>query len=224
MTRLVVKQSKKKEDDVILDFYVDAYPKQFDKIQNGFLSEVKKVKETGCRTYTFDFGKVAFTTFHAYKQEDMKRFEFDKIVFLNKIIEFDGHYVIRFKAHVLVGGRDLTIDYFNKEMADKYARKEAKQGNGGTFDLSKNVSYEKKEYTCEMCGKKIEFDEKKLLYARPEQARYITDDNGNETEGKDEGILEYYDAQIAHVTYGKWLCKDCLKKYKDQLKYGLHLD
>lgn len=224
LTRLVVKKSKSQKETAILDFYVDAYPRPYDKSQVGFLSALKKVRDTGARDYMLDLGKVGFTTFQAYGQEDMHLYEFDKLVFMNKIIEYDGHYIIRFKAHILVNGRDLMDDFYNKEMADKYRSKAPKEGDGGTFDFKKNVSLGHKEYTCEMCGKKIIYDEGAILYGSPERSRYIVDDDGNETEGKDKGNLEYYDAQIAYVTYGKWLCKDCLEKYRDSMKYGQHLD
>ena len=49
-----------------------------------------------------------------------------KIDSFDKIIEYDGHYVIKFNASVLVDGEDTLEKYRQVELDKKYENKERK--------------------------------------------------------------------------------------------------
>ena len=191
-------------DKVILDFYVSKYPNDKDFKSKGFVREIEKIRDEKLRSDVIDLQKVGFVTSHAYKMDDLLEFEFDNIIF-KQINEFDGDYVISFKARVIKNGIDLTVKYYNKAMADKYTNKVKKEL---VLDLSASES--NKVYKCENCGKEIIYDSQEIDYMpifEPKDIlddEVINDDNFHPT--------EFLDAQICEQTFGKVLCHDCLSK------------
>lgn len=178
-TKLVVK--KVDGDKVILDFYCSIYPNKFDIKSKPFVTELKKIKENRVKSDIIDFNGVWFITQKAYGSEDLLKYSFNNISF-KEILEFDGNYVLRFNATVNINGEDLTKQYYDEIMANKYNTHEKKNVeislNGAKVG---NVSFENADEpikTCECCGRKI----------------------------------DSYDANLTKFEFGESLCKDCLKK------------
>lgn len=203
-TRLAVRKLDE-GNKVMLDFYVSKYPNDKDFKSKGFVREIEKVKDERLRSDVLDIQKVKFTTNHAFKLDDMLEFEFDNLI-LKYVNEFDGNYVISFKARMLRNGIDLTRKYYNKEMADKYANKEKKEIILDPFGTN-NV----KVYKCEHCGKEITYDAEEMDYAPIFEPRDILDENTVNSE--EFHPTEYMDAQICEQTFGIVLCHDCLENY-----------
>lgn len=214
-TRLVVKRG---DDDTtaILDFYVPKYKSDTNFKLNAFLSEVVKIKEKWIKTDTIDFDSVFFITSHAYKADDMFSFRFDDPVYV-ETIEYDGNYILRFVSKIYDGGTDLTKEYYSEQMAKKYAEKAPKECagtitlNGGGLSINENCDEKgrgglRRVYHCEVCGKEIVYDAKMLDQINP------TPSNDEYTETTN-GYMEYADAEIAEMTFGKKMCKECLAKY-----------
>lgn len=203
-TRLAVRKLDE-DKSVMLDFYVTKYPNDKDFKSKGFVREIEKIKDEKLRSDVIDIQKVKFTTNHAFKLDDMLEFEFDNLI-LKYINEFDGHYVISFKARMLKNGIDLTKKYYNKEMADKYANKEKKEIVFDPFgsDLVK-------VYKCEHCGKEIRYDAQEMDYEPIFEPRDILEES--ELKEGEFQMTEYIDAQLCQQTFGVVLCHDCLKKY-----------
>lgn len=199
--RLVV---KKLDDDnhVILDFYVSKYPNDKDFKSKGFVREIEKVMNEGLRSDVLNFNEVSFTTYHAYKLCDMVSFIFNNI-FFREVVEYDGNYIIRFKAHAFRNAIDLTKKYYSKTMDEKYKNKEKK-------DIVFNITGSEgiQTYVCEECGKVIEYDTEMMEELPIFEPRDI-DDNSEEMSN----VTEYMDLQISEQTFGKRLCHECLKKY-----------
>lgn len=193
----------------MLDFYVSKYPNDKDFKSKGFVREIEKIKNDRMKSDVIDFNKVSFTSSHAYKINDMLRFEFDDIRF-QSITEYDGHYVIHFKSHVLTNGLDLTDKFYSKTMDEKYKNKVKKDI---ALDVFSNP--EIKLYKCEHCGKEIYYDVENIDDMDISKPREIDDvlidDNVSSN-------TEYMDAQICQQTYGIVLCKNCLKKYLKENK------
>lgn len=198
--RLVVKKHSKTL--AILDFYVSKYPNDKDFKSKGFVREIEKIRDNGIRSDVLDIENVYFITNHAYKQVDMLEFEFKNLTFL-KIVEFDGHYIVRFKAKIVKNGIDLTEQYYSKTMDEKYKNKVKKDV---VLDVFGMPSVEK--YVCEGCGKEIYYDPEGMDYMPINRPRDIDDEETNINNN-----TEFIDIQITQQTYGKALCKDCLKKY-----------
>ena len=204
--RLVVKELIK-DQTVILDFYVSKYPNDKDFKSKGFVREIEKIKDEGMKSDVLDFDRVKFTTLHAYKVDDMLLYIFDKIYF-QKVVEFDGHYIVRFKAHIFCNGTDLTDEYYSKTMDEKYQTHAPKESS-----INLNGNNVTEIYRCEECGKEIIYDTE-LINSLP--IKPIVDD-GEESEeeetNQDDGVTNYLDIQMVEQTIGKRLCNECLKKY-----------
>ena len=202
--RLVVRKMDE-ENRVMLDFYVSKYPNDKDFKSKGFIREIEKIKDEQLRSDVIDIKTVNFVTSHAFKLNDMLEFEFDCLI-LKYINEFDGHYVISFKARMLKNGIDLTQKYYNKEMANKYANKDKKDIALDAFGAETT-----KVYKCEHCGKEIIYDTTVMDYSPIFEPRDILDDST--INNCNFHPTEYLDAQICQQTFGIILCHDCLNKF-----------
>ena len=133
----------------------------------------------------------------------MIQFEFNNLSF-EKVLEFDGDYILRFSAAIVINGEDMIKQFYNKEMADKYANHERKER---VLDLTDNFA---EKYVCERCGKEVYYDPSSIDDLNPTQGKDIDDDSDDVSDSE---TTEYMDMQIAEQTYGKLLCRDCLRKY-----------
>lgn len=203
-TKKLVVFEKEKGKSVKLDFYVSIYPDDKVFISKGFVREVENIRDNGVKSDILDMQSVSFTTLHAYKLDDMIQFEFNNLSF-EKVLEFDGDYILRFSADIVVNGEDMIKEFYNKEMAEKYANKEKKER---VLDLTENFV---EKYVCERCGKEIFYDPSSIDDLNPTQGKDIDEDYNNGIQHSE--TTEYMDAQIIEQTYGKILCRDCLKKY-----------
>lgn len=207
ITRLDVK--KLDENHVILDMYVSKYPNDKDFKSKGFVREIEKIRDEKIKSDILDYEEVSFITNHAYKLDDMVKFTFRNI-FFKEVVEFDGHYIVRFKASTKQDTIDLTKIYYSKTMDEKYKNKEKKE-----VILNFNEYLDVRVYKCQECGKEVVLDNELIDKLSAYEGRDITD-----IEIKDENpqVLEFMDMQISEQTFGKRLCSDCLKKYLKENK------
>lgn len=205
-TRLVVKK-KDDKDNVVLDFYVSKYPKEKDMKSIYFVKEVEKMLSSGERSDLTSMKRVSFVTSHAYGLYDMLQFKFDHIFYMG-ISEFDGHYILRFRAHAFVNGRDLTDEYYSESMAKKYEEHEKKEV---VMDLS--GGFKEEEFVCSECGKTVTYSTDAIEDMPVTLGRDITEDGID----VDSGVMSYMDLQISEQTFGKRLCKDCLRSYLNNM-------
>ena len=188
---------------MILDLYVSKYPNDKDFKSKGFVREVEKIRDEKIKSDILDFEEINFITHHAYRLPDLVKFVFNNI-FFKEIVEFDGHYILRFKATFTKDNLDLTKRYYSKTMDEKYKNKEKKETVANFFDYDTV-----KVYTCQECGKKIFLDYNLMQEINAYQGRDITEEK---TENENPQVLEFMDMQIAEQTFGKRLCSECLKK------------
>lgn len=201
------------ETHAILDFYFSKYPERFfirsdDKSFRSkvFIHEIESIRDKGIKSDMLDVEELRFVTNHAYKQDDLMEFVFKNIMF-REVAEFDGDYILRFKASIEHDGIDLTAAFYNKEMAEKYENKEKKEL---VLDVSGGAPIE--TYVCSDCGKVVTFDTQKMEEMPISEARDIDAEINEEDSWS---VTEYMDMQIIEQTIGKKLCKSCLKKYID---------
>lgn len=202
ITRLDVKRLD--ENHAILDAFVPIYAKPDDFKTQGFLNEIKKIKNEGVRSDMVNIEKISFTTYRAYKLANLIKFVF-KNIHLREIKEFDGHYILRFKSSIEQDTVDLTKTFYSKSMDEKYKAKEKK-------DVSVNMAdyMTTQLYKCEECGKEVLYDMELMAELEPYQGRDITD---IESENPNPIVLDFMDMQISEQTLNKRLCSSCLKKY-----------
>ena len=201
------------ETHAILDFYFSKYPERFFRRSDDksfrskvFIHEIENIRDKGVKSDMLDVEELRFVTNHAYKQDDLMEFVFKNIVF-REVAEFDGDYILRFKASIEHDGIDLTAAFYNKEMAEKYENKEKKEL---VLDVSGGAPIE--TYVCSDCGKVVTFDTQKMEEMPISEARDIDAEINEEDSWS---VTEYMDMQIIEQTIGKKLCKSCLKKYID---------
>ena len=201
------------ETHAILDFYFSKYPERFFRRSDDksfrskvFIHEIESIRDKGVKSDMLDVEELRFVTNHAYKQDDLMEFVFKNIMF-REVAEFDGDYILRFKASIEHDGIDLTAAFYNKEMAEKYENKEKKEL---VLDVSGGAPIE--TYVCSDCGKVVTFDTQKMEEMPISEAR---DFDAEINEEDSWSVTEYMDMQIIEQTIGKKLCKSCLKKYID---------
>ena len=202
ITRLDVK--KLDETHVILDMYVSKYPNDKDFKSKGFVREVEKIRDEKIKSDILDYEEISFISSHAYKIDDMIKFVFKNIWF-KEVVEFDGHYIVRFKASLQQDTIDLTKIYYSKTMDEKYKNKEKKE-----VMLNFNDYIVSKVYVCQECGKEVILDNELIDALSAYEGRDITNEEINDD---NPNVLEFMDMQISEQTFGKRLCSNCLKKY-----------
>ena len=203
ITRLDVK--KLDETHVILDMYVSKYPNDKDFKSKGFVREVEKIRDQKIKSDILDYEEISFITKHAYKIDDMVKFVFKNIWF-KEVVEFDGHYIVRFKASLKRDIIDLTKIYYSKTMDEKYKNKERKE-----VILNFNDYLVSNIYKCEDCGKEVLMNRELMDKLEAYNGKDITKEE-IDVENNPQ-VLEFMDMQIAEQTFGKKLCSECLKKY-----------
>lgn len=211
LRKIVVKRFD--DTHAILDFYFSKYPDKLFLNSNDksfrskvFIHEIESIKDKKVKSDMLDMEKLRFVTSHAYRQDDLIEFVFRNL-FFREVKEFDGDYILQFKASIEHDGIDLTASYYNKTMDERYKNKEKKEV---IFDITGSVPVE--TYVCADCGKEVTFDVNKMEEMPISEAREY-DSEINEEDSWN--VTEYFDMQLVEQTIGKKLCKNCLKKYLD---------
>lgn len=205
--RVVVRRVK--DDNCIVDFYVDMYPDNTRFKSKGFVREVENLYANGRRTDLLDIDILRFTTYKAFNAEDLVEFEY-KIGKFIEVLPYEGVYIIRFHAKAVIDGNDLVMTkYYDKTMAEKYEKKERKDVVLNLFDTPP----ETRTYRCCKCGKEITYDATKMNQMPLSKPRLVTDEDAK----VDTGNTEYLDAEMTQYTFGQTMCKECLAKYLKDL-------
>jgi hypothetical protein len=114
------------EEEKLLEFYISKYPDEYDKRTSLVVSECKKIKDTGRRSDMTDINRVGFITLDDIAVPDYLQFEYDIIAF-DKIIEFEGSYVLKFKAKPTVNGDNILAEFIDEELEERYKNNEPRK-------------------------------------------------------------------------------------------------
>lgn len=109
----------------LLEFFVSMYPDEDNRRSRLFISDVKKAIQNSRTADMLDILKVGFITYKTLGVDDFLEYQYE-IKGFDKIIEFNGNYVIKFKAEVVVDGREILDEYRVDELDNKYKNKEKK--------------------------------------------------------------------------------------------------
>lgn len=112
--------------DRLLEFYISMYPDVDDRKTRLLISDIKKAINNPLSATFLEIKEVGFITYKTIGVEDFYEYKYD-IIRLDKIIEFNGHYVIKYLAKVNVDGKDMLDVHRMTSLDDKYERKEAKK-------------------------------------------------------------------------------------------------
>ena len=114
------------DNERLIEFYVSKYPDEYDRKSRLFISELKKCLKTPKKSSMLDIKGVGFTTYKDIGVKDFYLFQYD-IKEFDKVVEFDGHYIIKFKCEVIINGEYLLEKYRLEELDKKYKNKESKR-------------------------------------------------------------------------------------------------
>ena len=198
-TKKVVVMKGDDEYTAIVDVYVSKYPDDKVITSKPFIRELERVIDKGIKSDIFEFESIQFETYKAYRLDDMINFEFGDPQ-LVKIFEFDGDYVIEFQMNIIDGGTDMTAEFYDEKMAKRYENKERKELTI-TYDPEALI----RTYKCADCGKEVVYD-----------ARNLDKLNASD-EATDGTATEFLDYEMAEATFGRMLCKDCMKKEQQKV-------
>lgn len=110
------------DSERLLEFYVSIYPDEYDKTSKLFLSELKRAIQNPRSSNMLDMLSVGFTTYKTIGVKDFHQFQY-RITGFDKIVEFDGHYIIKFKSEVIINGEYLLSKYRLSDLDEKYNNK-----------------------------------------------------------------------------------------------------
>ena len=110
----------------LLEFYISMYPDQFNRRSNLFLGEVKNIMASRRPNATVELSTVNFVSLNTVGTANYNEFEY-AVTGFDKIVEYDGHYVIKFKANVVKNGSNIFEKYRVTELDEKYKNNEPKQ-------------------------------------------------------------------------------------------------
>jgi len=113
------------EVEKLLEFYVSKYSDEYNRTSRLFISEVKKAMINPRSVNMLDLTNVMFVSNNTLGAYDFRLYTYNIISF-DKIIEFDGYYVIKFKANVDINGEDILNDFIEAELEKKYENKIAR--------------------------------------------------------------------------------------------------
>lgn len=113
------------ETEKLLEFYISKYPDVDNKRSSLFINALKKSINNPMLSSMFEIKDVSFTTYKTIGCDDFLYYEY-KIISLDKIVEFNEFYVVKFKANITVEAKDILEQYRVSELDKKYEKKERK--------------------------------------------------------------------------------------------------
>lgn len=109
----------------LLEFYVSIYPDGDNRKSNLFISEIKKAIKNPRIADFLDIIGVEFVSYNTIGVKNLHQFEY-KVTGFDKIIEYDGYYVVKFKADVVKDGESLYDKFKEEDLEERYKNKEKK--------------------------------------------------------------------------------------------------
>jgi len=120
--KLIVRKIDK--TNKLLEFYISTYPDEYDRKSRLLLSEIKKIMNGYTSTIT-EFNKIGFITDKCIGAKDGLEYEY-KIIKFDKVIKFNGYYVLKFLATKTINGDNIFEKYKLDELEKRYENKEPK--------------------------------------------------------------------------------------------------
>ena len=110
----------------LIEFYISKYPDLYDKRSTLLISEIKKIINNPKSSNILDIDGIGFITYKTFGVKDFMEYHY-KVNGFDKLVEFDGNYIIKFKSEVILNGEYLLEKYRMKDLDAKYKNKERKK-------------------------------------------------------------------------------------------------
>jgi len=114
------------DSEKLLEFYVSVYPDIYDRKSRLLISEIEKAIINPRVSTLLEINSVGFLSYRTLGANDFHFYEY-KISGFDKIIKYDGHYIIKFKSEVTINGEYLLEKYRSETLDERYKNKEAKK-------------------------------------------------------------------------------------------------
>ena len=113
-------------EERLLEFYVSKYPEELKPNSRLFINQIKKAIDFGLSGINmFEINEVEFITHNTLGSSDFLLYSYE-VLKVDKIIEFDGNYVIKFKAKIINNGIDILSEFVEEDLDKKYENKKVK--------------------------------------------------------------------------------------------------
>lgn len=113
------------DSEFLLEFYISTYVNEYDRKTRLLLSEIKRAIKNPRASDLLDIKDVAFVAHKTPGAKDFHQYQY-KITEFDKIVIFDGHYVIKFKSEVTVNGEYLLEKYRSETLDERYKNNQIK--------------------------------------------------------------------------------------------------
>jgi hypothetical protein len=107
------------EGQKLLEFYISQYPNEFDRKTRLMISELERCTN-GFRSNILDISGVGFQSVNSTIGVSPNLLYEYEILGFDKIIKFNGHYIVKFKAKVIVDGENIFEKYRVESLDQKY--------------------------------------------------------------------------------------------------------
>lgn len=115
------------DTEVLLEFYISKYIDPYNASSKMLVAEMNKILTNGPdKVNSLEIKEVGFISDNTIGSDDFMGYAYDIIGF-DKIVDFDGYYVLKFKATVTLDGEDLMEKYREAELDRKYNEKEQRK-------------------------------------------------------------------------------------------------
>lgn len=115
------------DTEKLLEFYISKYPDEHNFTTKMFINELLKVMKDGPRNVnSLEIKGVAFITDKAIGVGDFRLFTYEILSF-DKIVEFDGNYVVKFKAVPIIEDAIIFDKFVEEKLEEKYNNTEKKK-------------------------------------------------------------------------------------------------
>lgn len=122
-SKMVVRDMENEE--YLLEFYVPIYSDEFNRKSKFVLSEIKKLIDKPTFSNLTNIKTVSFITNKSIGVKDNLYFEYE-IKSFDKIVTFNGFYVIKFKSKAIKNGYNILLEHVHEQLEKKYNNKEKK--------------------------------------------------------------------------------------------------
>ena len=112
----------------LLEFFISLYVDPYDRKTNLLLSNIKKAINNPRTSDLLDIKEVVFISNNTLGTKNFLEYHYDVLNF-DKIVEFEGNYVIKFKCKCTMNGQSTIDKYVDKDLDERYKNK-VKRNNG----------------------------------------------------------------------------------------------
>ena len=107
----------------LLEFNICEYANEYDKKTSFLIKAIEKAITNPKTSDILDIKTVKFITNNTLGVDNFLEFEYNILSF-DKIVKFNGDYVVKFIGEPIINGKNIVAEYADEELDRRYANKE----------------------------------------------------------------------------------------------------